>query len=412
MVGDSTKGDGGLPPKVQFKRVLGGIQWRRRRKTRAPGHVSTANENPFHLSREWQCDEGHRKVMEKRGTGEGVSQGTKRAGKVSVGPKQCVGAQNNLGISVREEGAKYVGSRVSKKESLGRQTRKWGAQNLSPTLGTIVGQSPSCYKEQKVWFSVGNDRDNERVKGTGLGKEKTEGVENYCLVSLQRSEDTTDEAKEPQENNTTQTVGQKELNNRERGTSREESRNPREAIGIQNAEKGRSFRDSDRESFSGKFLKHKISISVGGVGSRAEVFNAGEKKQSSLQASDCLCNIQAEVGFKPSSCPPSIPGETSKKLGLEVEEVFNTRVVRKVWIGTKLLGQQEVTRLVALGRLQNQDLKNHESSRVDGAICGSGSIDVSDLGSGRILSRAMGVGLDRMGPSPSKAGLLLMGQIR
>ena len=204
-----------------------------------------------------------------------------------------------------------------------------GAQNLSLNLGTIVGQSPSCYREQNVWPRVGNDRDDERVKGTGLGKEKTEGVENYCLGSLQRSEDTADEAKEPQENNTTQTVGQKELNNRERGTSREECRNPREAIGKQNVEKGRSFRDSDLESFSGKFPKHKISISVGGVGGGAEVFNVGEKKQSSLQAGDGLCNIQAEVGFKPSSCPPSIPGETSKNLGLEVEEVFDTRAVQK-----------------------------------------------------------------------------------
>ena len=60
-------------------------------KTQALGRVSAAIENPFHLSREWQCDEGHRKVMEKRGIGEGASQRTKRAGKFKVGPKQCVG---------------------------------------------------------------------------------------------------------------------------------------------------------------------------------------------------------------------------------------------------------------------------------------------------------------------------------
>ena len=116
-------------------------------------------------------------------------------------------------------------------------------------------------------------------------------------------------------------------------------------------------------------------------------------------------SFDIEVGFKPSSCPHGIPGETSKKIGLEVEEVVDTRVVRKVWTGTKLLGQQEVTRLAALGRMQNQDL-NHESGRAEGTVCGSGSIDVSDLVSDRILSRAMVVGqllMGQMGPSPSKS---------
>ena len=213
-----------------------------------------------------------------------------------------------------------------------------------------------------------------------------------------------DEAKALQENNSTQTVGQKELNNREQGTSREEFGNPKEAIGTQNAEKGRSFRDSDRESFSGKFPNHKTFISIGGVGGGAEFFNTGEKKQRSLQAADGLCNFQAEVGFKTSSCPHGIPGVTSKKIGLEVEEVFDTRAARKGWTGTRLLGQQEATRMAASCRIQNQDM-NHESGRADGIVCGSGSSDVLDTVSGRILSRALGVGhllTGQMGPSPSK----------
>ena len=84
----------------------------------------------------------------------------------------------------------------------------------------------------------------------------------------------------------------------------------------------------------------------------------------------------------------------------------------KVWSGTKLLGQQEATRMAALCRLQNQDL-NHESGRVDGTVCGSGSIDVLDIVSGRILSGALGVGhllMGQMGPSPSKlSGLIVDG---
>ena len=96
--------------------------------------------------------------------------------------------------------------------------------------------------------------------------------------------------------------------------------------------------DSDRESFSGKFLRDTLSFSVGGVGGVEEVSTAGEKRQRSLQAGDNICNIQAERGFKPSSCPPSAPGETSKKLGLEVEEACDTRAGRRVWSGTEVLG--------------------------------------------------------------------------
>ena len=114
------------PRRCSSKEFLAESSGEEEGKKRAPGRVSAGNENPFHLSRDWQCDKGHRKVMEKRGIGEGASQGTKRAWKVSVGPKQRVGAQNNLGISVREEGVKYVGSRDCKKGSLGRQTGKWG----------------------------------------------------------------------------------------------------------------------------------------------------------------------------------------------------------------------------------------------------------------------------------------------
>ena len=115
-------------------------------------------------------------------------------------------------------------------------------------------------------------------------------------------------------------MGQKEINNREQGTRKEEGRISREAKGKQNEEKGRSLMDSDQESFSGEFLRDTLSFSVGGVGGVEEMSTAGEKRQRSLQAGNSLCNIQAERGFTLSSCPPSTPRETSKKLGLEVEE--------------------------------------------------------------------------------------------
>ena len=207
-------------------------------KTRAPGRVSAAKGNPFHLSREWQCDEGQRKVLEKRGIGEGVSQRLKRAGNYRVGPKECVEVQNNMGISAREEGSKQVSLHDIKKGSLGRQTGKRAAQNLSPHQGTTVGKSPSRFREQTERPIVGNALDDKRAKRTGLGGEKTKGIENYCLVSLQRSEDKVGKEKETQENTPTQTVGQKEINNREWGMSREEGKISREVKGKQNEEKG------------------------------------------------------------------------------------------------------------------------------------------------------------------------------
>ena len=102
-----------------------------------------------------------------------------------------------MGISVRGEGAKQVILSDIKKGSLGRQTGKRAAQNLSPNLGTTVGQSPSRFREQTAWPIVGNALDDEREKRTGLGGEKTKGTENYCLVSLQRSGDNVGEEKEP-----------------------------------------------------------------------------------------------------------------------------------------------------------------------------------------------------------------------
>ena len=74
------------------------------------------------------------------------------------------------------------------------------------------------------------------------------------------------------------------------------------------------------------------------MGGGIEVSNAGEKKKRSLQVGDGLCNIQTEVGFKPSSCHPVIPDETSQNLGLEVEDDFDTPAVRKVGTGTEFLG--------------------------------------------------------------------------
>ena len=111
------------------------------------------------------------------------------------------------------------------------------------------------------------------------GKEKKKQKELSCFVSVLVKGGKTWQMKQRRykKKNPTLTMGQSELNNRERGMSIEEFGNPKEAIGKQNAEKGRSFRDLDRESFSGKSPNHKTSISVGGVGDGGVGINTGEK---------------------------------------------------------------------------------------------------------------------------------------
>ena len=72
------------------------------------------------------------------------------------------------------------------------------------------------------------------------------------------------------------------------------------------------------------------------------------------------------------------------------------------------MGQQEVTRPASSCRVQTnksvtQEQNNLESGGGYGADSRPGSTEGSDLGTGRILSRPMGLGLDRLGPSPSEA---------
>ena len=198
---------------------------------RAQGRVSVEKGTTLHLSRERQYDEGQWEVQEKSGLEGGVSQHTKLVGNYSVGPKQSVGFQKNMGISGRAEGDKQVFLRDFKKWSLGSQTGKRSVQNLGHNLGTTVGQSPTSFREKMEWPIERNALDNESAKRTRLGWEKTRGTDNNCFVSLQRSKNKVGEENESYENTPLKTVGQEEINNSERGVTREEGRISREAKG-------------------------------------------------------------------------------------------------------------------------------------------------------------------------------------
>ena len=193
-----------------------------------------------------------------------------------------------------------------------------------------------------------NAADDQREKSTGLSVEKTKSTEKYSLVSLQGSEDITGEEKEHQEKN-----------NKQRGWGREEGRISKEVKGSQAGENGRSLMIPDRESILGKVLRDTLSFAIAGVDGVEDRFNAGEKSQSSTSIEDGLFDggndrgVNTQVGreFKPSSCPPSIPGETSMRLGLEVEEDIGTRAGRSVGTGAASLCKPVGSRPASSGRV-------------------------------------------------------------
>ena len=182
----------------------------------------------------------------------------------------------------------------------------------------------------------------------------------------------------------------------------------REAKGKQIEEKGRSIMEADWESIFGKFLRGTLSCSVGGMGGVEEASIVGEKEQRFSQTDDSLCNIQAERGNKPTSSPNSTLEAKAKKLGLEVEEECATRTGRKGWLGKEVMGQHKVTRPTSPCRVKTnktvaQEQNNLELGRGSGSDKRSGSTVGSDLETGRVLNRSMGLGLNQLSPSPSES---------
>ena len=143
------------------------------------------------------------------------------------------------------------------------------------------------------------------------------------------------------------------------------------------------------------------------MGRIEEVSIVGEKGQRFSQTDDSLCNIQAKRGNKPTSSPNNTPEAKAKKLGLEVEEDCATHAGKKGWLGKEVMGQHEVTRPTSPCRVKTnktvaQEQNNLESGRGYGADRRSGSTVGSDLETGRVLNRSMGLGLNQLSPSPSE----------
>ena len=179
---------------------------------------------------------------------------------------------------------------------------------------------------------------------------------------------------------------------------------------------------SDRESVSGKALRDTLSSAISGVDGEEDRFNAGEKTQSSTSAVDDLFDggndrgVNTQVGreFKPISCPPppppppllSIPGETTMRLGLEIEEYIDTRTGRSVGTRAVSLGKPEGIRLASSGRVRmnlsmTQEKKDLGSDQAYRADRGSSFTFGSGLKMGQIQGRLTGLDLDWASPSLS-----------
>ena len=239
-----------------------------------------------------------------------------------------------------------------------------------------------------------NAADDQRAKSTGLSVEKTKSTEKYSLVSLQGSKDIAGEEKEHQEKCSTHTSGQKEKNDKQRGWGREEGRISKEVKGSQTRENGRSLMIPDLELISGKALRDTLSSAIAGVDGVEDRFNAGEKSQSSISAEDGLFDRGNDRGGQhpggkgvqtkflpppppPPPPPPNIPGETSMRLGLEVEEDIGTRAGKSVGTGAESPGKPVGSRPASSGRVRlnlsmTQEKKDLGVDQAYGEVSGSG----------------------------------------
>ena len=231
-----------------------------------------------------------------------------------------------------------------------------------------------------------NTVDNQRVKSMGLSVEKTKIKETYNLVSLQKSEDSVGEEKEQQEKCSTHMSGQKKEKIKQRGWVAEEGRSSKGVKGNQTGENGRSVTISDRESTSGMVPRDTLSSAIVDVDGGEDRLNVREKSKSTTLPEDGGMDkgndrgVNTHVGREcsPNSCPPSILGETSRRLGLEVEEDIGARAGRRENTGAGSPGKSVGSRLAASGRVRmypsmNQEQKELGSDQAYGAISGLGS---------------------------------------
>ena len=218
--------------------------------------------------------------------------------------------------------------------------------------------------------------------------------------------------------------GQKKEKDIQQGLGTEEEKSSIEVKGSQTGENGRSFMTADRESISGKSPSDIFPSAIVGVDDVEVRFNVKEKsKGTALPEDDCLDGgkdrgVNTHVGreVKPNSYPSSIPKETSRSLGLEVEEDCGARAGRREGTGAGRPGKPVGSRSTSSSRVRRHLSLIHDQMELGavqaaGAISGSGSISGSGLELGCIQGRLKGLDPDGASQSPSYSnGLIPDGQ--
>ena len=366
----------------------------------------------LHANREEQWGGKQQKALVSRGAGGGVEQSHLCVGIPNEGPKKCYESQNSMGIRESIEGEPQASERVSKKGHSDLQLGRNIAQNPNPSQVNCVGQSPKRHTAQAESSPVKIEADNQRVIRKGLSAEITKVKETYSLVSLQQSSDIAGEEKVQQEKFSALTSGQKTEKHKQRGWEIEEGKRTKEGRGSQTGDKGSSFRISDRKSISGKVPRDTISSASVGVDGVEDRFFTGENSKSTTSPENGglnggnVCGDYNHAGrkSKPKFCPPSIQGETPRRLGFEVEEEDGACAGRSESVGAGSPGKSVGSKSTSFGRVRRnlpmtQEQQELGADQDHGATSGSGSTHGPGLELGRTKERLMGP--DPVGASKS-----------
>ena len=354
----------------------------------------------------------------------GMDQRRKCFGTPKVGPKFCCVSQNNLGIKKIKGGEMRGRERASKTGHFGLQSGIDEAHKLSPCREFCMGQSPKINRKQTGCPSVKKDADKQRVKC----KERSDGekinAEKHINVSTQRREDIEGDTKEQQDKSSKDMSRQKKEEDQKRGLGIEEEKMSKVEKGRQSGDIGRTLVISDRESLSGNSSSNTFPSAIVGVDGAADRFYAKEKsKGTDLPEDGCVeggndRGVNTQVGREVilDYGAPSMPKETSRRLGLEIEEDCGVRVARRVGTGaggpTKGVGSRATSSERECRYLKLiQEQKALGAVQTARAICGSDAIFGSGLELGCIQGRLKGLAPVGLSHSPSYSnGLIPDGQ--
>ena len=193
---------------------------------------------------------------------------------------------------------------------------------------------------------------------------------------------------------------------KQRGWGTEEGRSSKGVKGSQTGENGRSVTISDRESISGKVPRDTLFFAIMGVDGVKDRSYTGEKSKSTTLLEDVRMEGGNDQGVNTHVGREISPGETLRRLGLEVEEGIGARAGRGEDFGADNPGKSVGSTLASSGRVQMypsmvQEQKELGSGQADGTTSGSGSTSGPGIELGRTQDSITGLDHDGASQSPS-----------